>query len=191
MIEVKKEKNSNNYDSFYIKTEDGTFLISFQNNLDLYWDYLYNGNINEIPDEKEFTITKENILIYHLFDNLYNNVKCSESPYDKYNPRRLLKKNIINWHSDDSTYDEASKILIEKMDEKYKLTFVKSKDDEFYTTYSVRFRNSGSRYQPYHQHFMKMYNELINQNFDNNCHQIHMEEYLYEQKKMSLKRSTK
>ena len=47
-------------------------------------------------------------------------------------------------------------------------------------TYSIRFRNSGSRYEPFNICFMQMYNEL--KNYDSNCHQIHIEEYLYKQK---------
>ena len=36
MIEITKTKNWNNYDTFYIKTEEGEFEISYQGNLDLY-----------------------------------------------------------------------------------------------------------------------------------------------------------
>lgn len=191
MLKIEKSKNMNNYDIFYITTNEGTFIITFEGNLDLYWVYTSNENILKAPDEKEFIITKENYLIYQLFDNLYNEVKNNKNPYDKYNPERLVNKNIIDWHSDDFPYETASRVIIKKLKDSYKITFTKSKEDTLYVTYSVRFRNSGSRYSTYNQSFMNLYNSLKNYNFNNNYHQIHMEEYLYEQKKLSLKRSKK
>lgn len=191
MLEVEKSKNMNNYDIFYITTNEGKFIITFEGNLDLYWVYTPNENILNAPNEKEFTITKENYFIYQLFDSLYHEIKNNKNPYDKYNPERLVNKNTIDWHSDDFPYETASRVIIKKLKDSYKITFTKSKEDTLYVTYSVRFRNSGSRYSPHNQSFMKMYNSLINYRFNNDCHQIHMEEYLYEQKKLSLKRSKK
>ena len=191
MIKVEKSKNMNDYDTFHITTKEGTFAITFEGNLDLYWLYVHKGNILNTPNEKEFTITKENYFIYQLFDNLYKEIISNKCPYDKYNPERLVNKNIIDWHSDDFSYENASRVIISKERDVYKLTFTKSKEDVFYITYSVRFRNSGSRHSPHNQSFMKMYNSLINYNFNNDYHQIHMEEYLHEQKKLSLKRRKK
>lgn len=191
MIKVQKSKNMNNYDTFHITTQEGTFIITFEGNLDLYWVYNPRENILNSPMEKEFTITKDNFFIYSLFDNLYNEIRNNKRPYDKYNPERLLNNNIIDWHSDDFPYETASRLIIKKLKDSYKIIFTKSKEDTIYVTYSVRFRNSGSRHSPHNQSFMKMYNNLINYDFNNTYHQIHMEEYLYEQKKLSLKRSKK
>lgn len=188
MIKLEKTKNMNKYDAFYITTKEGTFIITFEGNLDLYWIYIPNENILNSPNQKQFNITKENYFVYQLFDNLYNDIKNNQEPYEKYNPQRLFNNNIIDWYSDDAPYELASRIIIKKEKDSYNLTFIKSKEHDFWITYSVRFCNSGSRYIPHHQSFMKMYNRLIEHNINNNYHQIHMEEYLYEQKKLSLKK---
>ena len=51
---------------------------------------------------------------------------------------------------------------------------------------SIRFRNSGSRYNPFNIIFMKMFNKL--QEYNPEYHQIHIEELEY-QKKLTLKKS--
>ena len=50
---------------------------------------------------------------------------------------------------------------------------------------SIRFRNSGSLYDPFNMIFMRMFNKL--QNYDPEYHQIHFEEINYA-KKLSLKK---
>ena len=78
--------------------------------------------------------------------------------------------------------DIASRLVIEKENEKFKITFIKSKKDYegLFRTYAVRFRNSGSRYKPFNASFMYMYNSL--KEYNPEYQQIHMEEYLYNQK---------
>ena len=49
-----------------------------------------------------------------------------------------------------------------------------------FMTFSVRISNSGSRHNPYNILFMDMYNKL--KEYEPNSHQIHLEEYLYNQK---------
>lgn len=193
MLEVEKRKNAHDYDVFAITTEEGTFEISFQNNLDLYWRYCYEGNILDTLATHTFTITKENYFIYSLFDNLYNSIK-EGNPYKgysdnlkKFNNELLFKNNIIDWHSDDFDYDKASCVMIEKLEEQYKITFKKSKPDwtqGLFITYCVRFSNSGSRYKPFNVAFINMYQDLKKYNFD--YHQIHMEEYLYNLEKQKI-----
>ena len=63
MIEVNSEKNSHGYDVFLIKTDEGIFEISFQNNQDLYFSYIPKEGMLKSPDTKEFVITKENYYI--------------------------------------------------------------------------------------------------------------------------------
>jgi len=89
---------------------------------------------------------------------------------------------MIEWYSDELPIDIASKLTIKKEEETFKVLFEKSKKawDGIFITYSIRFRNSGSRYNPFNINFMQMYNEL--KEYDPNYHQIHIEEYLYKQK---------
>lgn len=95
----------------------------------------------------------------------------------------MFKNNVIDWHSDDFIYENASRVIIKPVEDEYEIIFVKSKkeyDDGMFMTFSVRFRNSGSRYEPYNILFMDMYNKL--KEYNPNNHQIHLEEYLYNQK---------
>lgn len=211
MLEINKQIDENGYYTFRLKTTDGTFEISFQNNLDLYWRYVHENIILEEPDTKEFFITKENYQIYSLFEELYNSIKDS-NPYSGYTfitpisyyhkdyerdetekevpenpyPNYLYKNGIITWCSDDfSSMNKASNFQIEQLEDTFKITFKKSEIERdcgiYFPTYSIRIRNSGSRYNPYNIAFMKMYQNLKEYEPTN---QIHIEEYLYEQKKL-------
>lgn len=206
IIKIEKNKTQFGYD-FKIFTNEGTFIILFGGNLDLYWNCLYDESMLEGGQEKYFYITKENYYLFSLIDNLYNNIKnyevisvddvgfCCDSFKDRYDEYILFKEDLkrsnefnnnwpfvndgIEWYSDDVYIDIASVLRIEKCDEAYKIIFRKGKS-EFFETYSVRFRNIGSRYDPYNFLFMKMYNDLCL--YDTNFHQIHVEEYLYSKK---------
>ncbi|HOZ53931.1 MAG TPA: hypothetical protein PKY25_01175 [Bacilli bacterium] len=162
MLEIEKSKGERGY-SLIITTEDGSFKISFEGNLDLYWTNLYKGSLLDQPESKSFTITKENYYLYLLFERLYEDVKkCNIYKADKY---------------DILFYEDASVVRIVKKEDVFVVTIEKSKEENMYQTYSVRFRNSGSRYCPYNVVFMKMHNELIDYNPE--YHQIHFEEIIY------------
>ena len=190
MIEAYKSKNNWGYDTFTIKMDEGAFEILFAPNGDLYWRYLCEENILDAPERKEFTITKENYFIYGLFFDLYRSIKQNKIYFDieesdcfhVKGENKLFKNGVIDWYSDEFPDDIASRLIIKKEEESFKLTFIKSKEDYdgIFMTYSIRFRNSGSRYHPYNIVFMNMYNKLKKHDFDN--HQIHIEEYLYNQK---------
>ena len=192
MQEIKQYKNVWNYDSFVIKTDNGSFEILFAPNGDLYWKYLSEKNVLDDKSVQELIITKENYFIYELFYKLYECIKNNKIFYDKGNyfevmENKIFKNNMIEWYSDELPIDISSKLTIKKEDETFKVIFQKSKksQDGISLTYTIRFRNSGSRYDPFNISFMQMYNEL--KNYDSNCHQIHIEEYLYKQKILKKK----
>ena len=187
MLEVNKYKNGWGYDTFEIETDTGSFQILFAPNGDLYWRYLSEINVLDDKPIQELIITKENYYIYEVFYKLYESIKNNKVFYDKENysivkNNKLFKNNMIEWYSDELPIDITSKLTIKKEDEVFKVIFEKSKksQDGIFITYSIRFRNSGSRYAPFNINFMQMYNEL--KEYDPNYHQIHMEEYLYKQK---------
>lgn len=187
MLEVNKYKNGWGYDTFEIETDTGSFQILFAPNGDLYWRYLSEINVLDDKPIQELIITKENYYIYEVFYKLYESIKNNKVFYDKENysivkNNKLFKNNMIEWYSDELPIDITSKLTIKKEDEVFKVIFEKSKksQDGIFITYSIRFRNSGSRYTPFNINFMQMYNEL--KEYDPNYHQIHMEEYLYKQK---------
>jgi len=191
MQQIERYKNTWGYDTFEIKTDTGSFEILFAPNFDLYWRYLGKINILEDKEKKELTITKENYFLYELFYKLYESIKNSKVYYSnevddyceiKDKTNELFLNNMIEWYSDELPIDIASKLTIKKEEETFKVLFEKSKKawDGIFITYSIRFRNSGSRYNPFNINFMQMYNEL--KEYDPNYHQIHIEEYLYKQK---------
>lgn len=191
MQEIERYKNGWGYDTFIIKTDNGSFEILFAPNGDLYWRYLSEINVLEDKPVQELTITKENYFIYELFYKLYESIKNNKVFFDKetcYNlnerENKLFKNNMIEWYSDELPIDITSKLTIKKEDESFKVLFQKSKEshDGIFITNSIRFRNSGSRYDPYNISFMQMYNEL--KEYNPNYHQIHIEECLYKQKKL-------
>ena len=189
MQEVEKRKNGHGYDVFRIITDNGDFEISFENNLDLYWRFINKKNILESEYKQELIITKENYFVYELFYKLFEGISKNrvyynyeKNDYFEEKINNVYKDGKIEWLSDDF-YDEiASKFVIEKQEEVFKLTFYKSKReyDGIMKTFSVRLRNSGSRYEPFQSNFMTMYREL--KTYDINCHQIHIEEMLYKEK---------
>ena len=163
--------------------------------------------------KENFIITKENYFIYSLFDDLYNDIKeCNlftkDSYYDEsstYEDRNkeyqnyskykaLFDGHTINWHSDEEEYCIANRVKIEKKDDTYVLKFTRPEitEDKFpfrtIGNISIRFRNSGSRYDPFNIIFMRMYNKL--QEYNPEYHQIHIEELSY-QKKLTLNQKRK
>ena len=210
MVEINKKVDANGYDKFKITTDDGSFDIIFGGNLDLYWSYWPKETINNWPLSKTFTITKENYFLYQKMDELYMGIKEKRS-YQKtdndeylsfleeinlanvnnlekedYAYEKLFQDGIIKWYSDDAPLEEASRIEIERLEETYTITFFQGKEEYDFPTFSVRFRNSGSRYNPYNLTFMNMYNGLSE--YDPNYHQIHIEEYLYNKKLQKIKK---
>lgn len=175
MLQIEKYKNAFGYNIYDITTHEGCFKIYFSNNLDLYWCVL------DITDElyKEFTITKENNFIFSLFDKLFNCIKDNEPFLNSKNnktinkrkiftsdiQKQLFKDNKIIWHSDNEVYDLSSSVTISKINnEEFKILF--KKNIEFPQKFSVRFCNSGSRYNPFNVTFMNLYHNLEDYNFD-------------------------
>lgn len=205
MVSIEKIKYEKGY-MFNIHLDEGTFTIIFAGNLDLYWNCDSN-NVLEDAIEKEFLITKENYFLYSLFEKLY---ECIENynfedifldeddaflksfqenlmAQDSNNAEKLFSNGVVDYHSDDYPYDEASTFKIEKLEDEYKLTFKKGKTNGDFITYAVRITNSGSRYPYFNMLFMNVYNKL--KNYESEYHQIHIEEYLYELKRTRKKES--
>lgn len=210
MLKIIKQKNEMKSYDFKIISEENTLGIIFGGNGDLYF-YVQKKD----SDEKEiinFEITKENYILYKLFESLYNQIincdiynldECELEFYeeDELEDKRLMyqewneelkqssvyknlvKDGIISWRHDDQIYEQANILNIHKEDEKYRLEFIEN-CEEWAIFLDVRFRNSGSRYSPFNMAFMDFYHEL--QKYDPEYHQVHMEEYLY-QKRLELR----
>ena len=211
------ERNYDKYNEIYnyeFISKDNKLNISFCGNLDLYFT-IYGENINE------FTITKENMTIYNLFDNLYSDIeniniydeehfplyieteeekkeylkekKDEYRLHNRSNYNELFNKNnkTITWYSDETAKEVANYLKIIKEEDNFKLEFytqpyIEGYDRDFNSKYSttIRFRNSGSRYEPFNACFMRLFNNL--QKYNPDYHQITIEEYNQKVKKLKL-----
>ena len=185
----------NNTFGKYLKlTQNGnTFNILFGSNLDLYFQPVMNRMELFTSDEHlEFKISKEDGFLYeafmHLYEKIINYIPLEEMDSkrereyqklkDSYRPFPLVHDKVISWHSDEEDVDTSSILNISKTeDNQIKLEFIKNKpEDDLYLTYAIRFRNSGSTYDPFNFRFMELYNSLCN--YYENYHPNHKEKQL-------------
>ena len=177
---------------------DPTFIIG-KDNYEIYalFDKLYHNiidaNIYEKLTEKEINFI---ILMSELEEEDYHQ-KIAEELKEREKYERNLKENIqykslvqdgiIIWKSDEYFDEIAPFIKIKKQEDAYILEFGKPLISDEYKNdadlmlmdprrITVRFRNSGSRYDPFNIVFMKLYQGLCALDYE--YHQIHIEEYL-------------
>lgn len=98
----------------------------------------------------------------------------------------------ITWYSDETSRKVSNFLTIKREKDTFKIDFyiqphISDYDKDFHSIgyISVRFRNSGSSYDPFNVIFMKMYNEMREvDDIMNIGHQIEIEELLYQQEKV-------
>lgn len=164
----------------FIITRENYFLYSL-------FDELY----NDIKNINIFKFHPNDVLGYMRNADLKKELRSIKRRNEEietknlYNRERLFKNGVIEWHHDEFPYEDGSVLKIEPHEEGYEVTIEKSKrKDLFFITYSVRIRNSGSRYEYYNIPFMRMYQQLVQGHLDNP--QISIDEYL-SQKKLKKK----
>ena len=190
---------------------DPTFIIGKDNyEICTLFDELYNNivnaNIYEKLTDKEINFI---ILMSELEEEDYHQKIAEElKRREKYerNLRKstqyinLVQDGVIIWKSDEYFDEIAPFIKIKKQENSFILEFGKplipneyKNDDDLMLMdprrITVRFRNSGSRYEPFNIMFMKLYQGLCKLDYEH--HQIHIEEYLIQErinKGESLKR---
>lgn len=210
MMEIKKIKSQFGASDISICSGEKKFQLFFGGDLDLYWSCI--DLSQETNDVVRFCVTKENYFLYSLVEDLYERVKdcrvfevddaelsfCETSEevselYKRKEQSNSYLKNfgsykklfdtstgIISWHDDESIFEEGNVVNIIPGDEEFILEFVPGIKCDPYDMIGIRFRNSGSTYTPFNSVFMQMFNRL--QEYDPDNHQIHIEEYLYDQK---------
>jgi len=117
--------------------------------------------------------------------------------YSNYNELFDKENNTITWYSDETNHEVANILKIKKEKESFRLEFsiqpYKEGYDRDFNSLNyipIRFRNSGSSYEPFNIIFMRMYEKMKQiDDINDYGHQIHMEEYLYSQSK--IKKLTK
>ena len=168
---IDKRINGNNI-NYYINVEQKQLRILFSGNGDLYF-CLHNPSKHYIKKDEEdfFEIDKEYPELYKSFDDLYNkvfgNADSDEaiSSFRNVHTTCLLNGNDILWHSDDYPIKCGDSMTIKKEENTYKLIFKRYKDDlekgpDRSEDLMIRISNSGSRYYPYNNYFMELYNKL-------------------------------
>ena len=192
-MEIKKIPNNFEKSNIVIKQGDKELIILFAGNLDLYMGLSNGQNIGNENISMNFDITKEDYELYTIFDDLYKQI-INGQPFGNSNSeidyRNLFQyndlvdeKGNITWVSDEGPGDAEDRMIMSKVDDDtYRLNFVRNDlEPEYFFKNNqgicVRFRNSGSRYEPYNAAFMNLYRDL--QNIDDNYHQIHIEELVY------------
>ncbi|MBE6154522.1 MAG: hypothetical protein E7163_02980 [Firmicutes bacterium] len=178
--------------------ENNTFIIGKDNyGVWLLFDKLY----NEVMSGQVFNPITDldiNMLIdeCELFDVDYHN--ALKERYERYETIKkedlqngirtgLIVDDKIIWRDDDFDIDVAPYLMIEKINDIYKLTFdvpeFKRELDTFEEhllcnkdTISIRIRNSGSRYYSFNSVFMRLYRSLVDLATD--IPQISIDEYL-------------
>ena len=162
----------------------------------------------EESDKHDFTITKENYPLYFLFEQLFFDIEnvnidyyteeekteCKERNESNYSELFDKENGIITWYSDEVAKEVSNYLRIRKVDETFVLEFrtqphIKGYDRDFNTPKNIpiRFRTSGSKYEPFNEIFVKMYRSLKQVDDVNDFgHQIHIEEYLYNKKVKKL-----
>ena len=184
MLEIRKIEHDRGIDYKIISNEQ-ELNIMFNGDGDLYFSINRIDRLDE-PKIVNFEITEEDNDLYNLFDILYNRVitcdiyKLNEFDlefrkseeleekqimYDEWNqelreypPYNIIQNGIISWRHDEQLFEEANILNIYKEENKYRLEFISNDEDPQYI--EIRFRNSGSRYQPFNRVFMDLYNSL-------------------------------
>lgn len=161
MLKVEKKMELDSTYIIFIKADEGDFVFTFCGNSDLYFSY-FGDNLKK-TDDHSFVLDKEDSFLYKCFDDLYNTI-LSLSSFDKKGDFLLLQDDVIKWYSDDSCYDDAAVLVVEKNSQSYKITIKEGViTDTRRRTASVRFRNNGN---PYSEVFMNLYNQLCLHDFE-------------------------
>lgn len=129
-------------------------------------------------------------------------LKLNKKRYKKYNMSYYNdlfdeEKNIITRVSDETGFEVANKVQIKKDEDTFKIKFFTQpyiegyeRENNILGLMGIRFRNSGSRYDPFNFVFMRMYLKLQQIDDVNDYgHQIHMEEYLHQSANLQKKKS--
>lgn len=208
-MEVKRYLNEWETYDYELSEDNKKMIISFGGNGDLYLCLfnLYSGNNNKFKITKEnmeiygilVNLFKsiENPTLYEVSKSELNCCDTNEeikALYKRANEnnnllkqsdsyKKLYHDGIISWHNDNFPYELSDVVNIYKDSEEIVLDFTKNKMNiptNFSDMVEIRFRNSGSYYNPLNYLFMEMYNEL--NEYDPDYHQIHFEELNYTQK---------
>ena len=176
------------YDSFEITKENYQVYSLFEK---LLYDI---KNINIFDKECEFPpyVETDEEKGYYLEEQELDKKRYRMFNRSHYNDLYNDEEKIVTWVSDETGFEVANKVLIHKLEDRFLIEFKTQpyvegyeREDNLLGIMGIRFRNSGSRYNPFNIIFMRMFREMQNiDDINDYGHQIHMEEYLYERNKI-------
>lgn len=183
-------KNTNDDNNFIITKENYEVYRLFEE----LFDDIENIKIFEedIPFYIETEEEKQEYIKNHKDEIEYEKNKYRIYNQSNYNELFNKEKNIITWYSDETNHKVANILKIKRENETFKLEFfiqpyVEGYDRDFNSLnyIPIRFRNSGSSYDPFNVVFMRMYQKMRKIDDVNDYgHQIHIEEFLYNENKI-------
>lgn len=170
--------------------------------------YLFEKLINDIKDinlygRKEFEFPSY-IETEEQKKDYLEEMEIDKDEYRKFNLSHYNdlyndEDGSVTWTSDETGFCVANRVQIKKKDDEFLIEFsdqpyINGYEREYNTYYhmSIRFRNSGSYFDPFNMIFMNMFYDLQKVNDESYGHQICFEEYLHEQecaKKLSKKQN--
>ena len=166
------------YSNLEITKEDNAIYTLFEQ----LYNRIKNASVFDI--DTEIALFESGLSHFDSLADIYDFYKenvASLKESDAYH--ELFDGKTITWCSDE-IYDDSNDLVKINFDgEKFILEFAKRKQNELLSSpynIPVRFSNSGSRYNPFNVIFMRMFQDL--QKYNTEFHQIHIEEYLYNQK---------
>ena len=160
-----------------ISDEENAFEILYGGNGDLYFrPVMSRMELLKKICQIYFHINIEDGFLFDIFMNLYTKIcnydafdtsdsSCRKKEYqlkDSYRAYPLGYDGIISWHSDDDISEIPSILNIRKLnDDNLELEFIENKSQNLlFLSYAIRFRNSGSAYDPFQWRFAELYNQL-------------------------------
>ena len=189
-----KELNDSKYEYFII-TNENYGLYNLFNKL---YDDIENINLYDNDDDMYWFINDNEEQIAYMKrkeeDRLIYKSLCREYNKSHYNDLFNKEEKTITWHSDEVAWEVSNIVKITKLEDSFKIEFFvqdykEGYDEDFHSLYyiPIRFRNSGSSYDPFNILFMNMYNNMkYLDDYNDINHQIHIEEYLYREKNKKL-----
>lgn len=177
-------------------TEDNEFTIT-KENYELYqlFDRLFYDieNVNIFAEEKNLDNIEDisEYLKLKQEEKEYEKKKYKQFNNSNYNELYNEEEKQITWYSDETNHKVSNILKIKKENELFKLEFyiqpyVDGYDRDFnsFNSIPIRFRNSGSSYDPFNIIFMRMYNDMKEiRDIDDIGHQMHIEEYIWNKNK--------
>lgn len=184
--EYRKELESS-YQDIFIITKENYFIYQLFDELiqDIEDSRIYLPTINELELEFDFFGEDKKETSVERCKRLNEKHK----KYDRY--KLLFEDGIICWHSDEHIFEDADRVKIYRLNDEIILEFSRPpvKENEYIYRMpgrtGVRFRNSGSTYDPYNIIFMRMFQKL--QEYNPEYHQIHIEELEYQKRLLRKK----